>query len=60
MYICLTCKKEFNTEDEIRSHLSSCWREKHPYHKSKTAPKGKDIITREVNDDIANFFKGFV
>lgn len=57
MYICPTCEKEFNTEEMIRKHFLSCWREIHPYHKSKSAPRSKDIVTREVSNDIANFFE---
>lgn len=57
MFICPTCNKEFNTELAIQKHFLSCWKEKHPYHKSKSAPRSKDIITKEVNDDIMNFFE---
>ena len=57
MFICPTCNKEFNKEDNMRSHLLSCWKEQHPYHKSKSAPRGENKITREVSDDIASFFE---
>lgn len=57
MFICPTCSKEFKTEEMIRSHFLSCWQEVHPYHKSKDAPRSADIVTREVNDDVMNFFK---
>lgn len=57
MFICPTCFKEFNTEDAIRSHFLSCWQEQHPYHKSKDAPRSKNIVTREANDDVMNFFE---
>lgn len=59
MYICPLCKQEFNKEKDIRSHFTSCWKEQHPYHKSKDAPRGKDVTTREVNDDVMNFFNSF-
>lgn len=57
MFICPTCGKEFNNEELIRSHFLACWKEQHPYHKSKSAPRSKDVVTREVNNDIINFFK---
>ena len=58
MYICPTCKKGFRTEEAIKVHFLSCWKEQHPYHQSKSAPHSEDIETKEVNDDIMNFFKG--
>ena len=57
IYICPTCNKEFNTEETIQKHFLACWKETHPYHKSKDAPRSEDIVTREVNDDVLNFFK---
>jgi hypothetical protein len=36
-----------------------CWKEKHPYHKSKPAPRSEDINTREDNQDILDFFNSF-
>jgi len=57
MFICPTCGKEFHTEDLIRSHFLSCWKEQHPYHKSKDAPHSADITTREVSDGMMNFFE---
>ena len=56
MYICPTCNKKFTTEELIQKHFLSCWKEQHPFHQSKSAPKGKDIETREVNKDVMNFF----
>jgi len=56
MYICPTCSKEFNTEDAIRQHFLVCWKEQHPYHKSKPAPRSANIETRKVNADMAMFF----
>jgi len=57
MFICPTCGKEFNTEELIQKHFLACWKEQHPYHKSKDAPRSEDIVTREINDDIINFFE---
>lgn len=57
MYICPTCFKEFNTEETIQKHFLSCWKEKHPFHKSKSAPRGKDIEVREIDNNVLNFFK---
>jgi len=56
MFICPTCNKEFDTEGNIQKHFLSCWKEHHSYHKSKSAPHSEDIETREVSEDIANFF----
>lgn len=57
MFICPTCSKEFNTEEAIQKHFLACWKEQHPYHKSKSAPHSADVVTREVSNDIMNFFK---
>jgi len=56
LFVCPTCEKEFNTEQGIQKHFLSCWKDKHPYHQSKSAPRSKDIVTREVSDDVMNFF----
>ena len=56
MFICPTCAKEFNTEDAIQKHFLACWKEQHPYHKSKPAPRSENIITREISNDVINFF----
>ena len=58
MFVCPTCAEEFNTEQGIQKHFLQCWKEKHPYHKSKDAPQSEDIVTREVNNDIMSFFEG--
>lgn len=57
MYICPTCLKEFNTEQAIQKHFLTCWKKQHPYHKSKDAPRSKDIVTREINDNVMEFFE---
>ena len=57
IFICPTCAKEFETEEKIQKHFLQCWKDNHPYHKSKDAPRSEDIETRETNDDIINFFE---
>lgn len=59
MYVCPTCGKQFNKEDILIKHMSKCWREKNPHLRSKPAPRSEDINTREINDDILNFFSSF-
>ena len=59
MYICPTCCKEFEKEEILVKHFLKCWKDKYPCHKSKSAPRSEDINTREVNDDVMNFFASF-
>ena len=59
MFICPTCNKIFTTEEKIQKHFLSCWKEQHPYYKSKEAPHSENITTREVNCEIMNFFNSF-
>jgi ribosomal protein L35 len=59
MFVCPTCNEKFKTEQAIRKHFLQCWQTQHPYHKSKDAPRSEDIVTREVSEDIANFFNSF-
>lgn len=59
MYICPTCGKQFESDEALTKHFLKCWKEQHPYHQSKPAPRSEDINTRAVNDDIANFFNSF-
>ena len=59
MFICPTCGKLFEMEDALVKHMSKCWREKNPNHKSKPAPRSEDINTREDNQDILDFFNSF-
>ena len=59
MYICPTCSKEIESEDVLVKHFLKCWKEKNPCHQAKSAPRSEDINTREVSDDIANFFGSF-
>lgn len=56
MYICPTCCKEFEKEEACVKHFLKCWKDKNPNHKSKPAPRSEDINTRDINDDVANFF----
>lgn len=58
MYICPECKREFNSEEGIRKHFLACWREQHPGRKSNAAPRSEDIITRQADNDVCNFFRG--
>ena len=57
MFICPTCAKEFHTEEAIQKHFLACWKEQHPYHKGKDAPRREDIETREISNDMMNFFE---
>ena len=56
IYICPTCGKELNNEEEIATHFLKCWKEQNPHHKSKPAPRSEDIVTTKVNEDIMKFF----
>lgn len=59
MYICPVCQKEYDTETAIQKHFLSCWKEKNPCHRSKSAPRSEDIVERQVSNDIAQFFDLF-
>ena len=59
MYICPVCNLEFKAEQSIQKHFLACWKEEHPFHKSKDAPRSKNITTREVNEDVTQFFNSF-
>ena len=59
MYICPTCNKQFNNDIALAKHFLICWKEQHPYHKSKPAPRSANIETRESNSEIENFFNSF-
>jgi len=56
MYICPTCGQELSNEDNMRKHMLACWKELHPYHQSKSAPHSEDIVTKEVDNDVLDFF----
>lgn len=59
MYICPVCKCEFEDEKESRMarHFLRCWKENNPNHKSNTIEPSETIETREVNNNVMNFFK---
>jgi hypothetical protein len=59
MYICPTCSKEFEKEETLVKHFLKCWKEKNPTRQAKSAPRSEDVNTREINDDVANFFNSF-
>jgi hypothetical protein len=59
MYICPTCNKECETEEILVKHFLKCWKTEHPSHQSKPAPRSADINTREVDNDIMDFFNSF-
>lgn len=59
MYICPTCQKEFSTENEVSKHFLNCWKEKNPNHKSNPAPRSEDVVVRQLDNDIADFFSSF-
>ena len=59
MFVCPTCNKQFETEDALVKHYLKCWKEEHPYHQSKSAPRSEDINTRKINNDIMDFFNSF-
>ena len=56
IYICPDCGKEYETEQDITEHLLKCWKDNNLHYKSKSAPRSKDIVIREMEDDIAKFF----
>lgn len=56
MYICPICGKAFKSKEAVVKCMLSCWRQVNPNHHSKSAPRSEDINTRDVSDDIANFF----
>ena len=57
MYICPICNIQFETDDILVKHYGKCWRERNPNHKSKSAPRSADVNTREIDDELLNFFK---
>ena len=59
MYICPVCNQQFKEEQVLVKHYLSCWKKENPHLPSKPAPRSEDINTREVNEDIKNFFNSF-
>lgn len=58
MYICLTCKQKFQTEENIRKHFLRCWKEQYPYYKSNPAPHSENIETKQIDNGVLDFFNG--
>jgi hypothetical protein len=56
VYICPTCGRECDTEEEVSKHFLKCWKDNNPHHISKSAPRSEDINMREANQDILDFF----
>lgn len=59
MFVCPTCGREFEGENVVVKHFLSCWKERNPNHKSKSAPRSEDLNTRIVNDSVLGFFETF-
>lgn len=59
MYTCLTCNKQFEKEEILVKHFSRCWKEKNPNVRSKPAPRSEDINTKEINNELIDFFNSF-
>ncbi len=58
MYICPTCNKQFNTADQVAKHSLGCWKKHNPNHRSTPAPHSNDIVERQIDNNILNFFEG--
>lgn len=56
IYICPTCNKEYDNEEEMSKHFLKCWKDNNPHHKSQPAPRSEDINVREINNDMRDFF----
>lgn len=59
MYICLECGRSFQKEESMQKHFLACWRERHPGHHAKDAPRSADIIARNMNNEVLDFFNSF-
>lgn len=57
MYICPTCQKSFESEEIIQKHFLNCWKEQHPYHQSNPAPHSEDIVNKQIDDGVLDFFE---
>ena len=58
-YICPICGREFEKDTNVSQHFLKCWKRENPHHKSKPAPRSKDIDVKEMSDDIKEFFNSF-
>lgn len=56
IYICPTCEREFNTEEEVSKHFLKCWKDNNPHHISKPAPRSENISVSEASQEIFEFF----
>lgn len=59
MYICPTCGRSFGKKESIQKHFVACWKEQHPYQKSKPAPRSENIETKQVDVEVLDFFAAF-
>ena len=59
MYICPICKKAYQSDTIVAKCFMRCWKEQNPNHKSKEAPRSDDIINRQCNNEMINFFSQF-
>lgn len=59
MFICPICNKEYKTDAAVAKCFLRCWKEQNPYHKSKEAPRSEDIVRRNENQNVNNFFSQF-
>ena len=59
MYICPTCGREYESNEMVAKHFLTCWKEKNNCPPPKEAPRSEDIVTRQVNNEMANFFAAF-
>ena len=57
MFICPTCFKKFKTEELIQKHYLKCWKEHNPNPPPSKSVASSDIVTRQVNNDIMDFFE---
>ena len=59
MYICPICQRAFDKEEVASKHYLKCWKEKNPCHQAKSAPRSEDLNTREITNEVADFFSSF-
>ena len=60
MYICPTCNRSFEDPEKIAKHFLPCWKEHNPNHMTKHVPQGETKNTREMNDEIFDFFSSLI
>ena len=56
-YICPTCKKEYDTSEQVAKCFLKCWKQENPHHKSKPAPRSENISVSGATEDVLAFFK---